>query len=121
MVVDFESALFGNPDLPFLDFGIVEFLDVAALHTHQVIVVTALVKLKHRLAGFKMMAHQQARLLELRENAVNCGQAGIRAFFDEFLVDVFGREVADLAFFKQLKYSQPRQRGFEAYGFEVAG
>jgi hypothetical protein len=29
--------------------------------------------------------------------------------------------MADVAFLEQLEDAQPRQRGFEAYGFEVAG
>ena len=121
VVVDPEAALFGNFGLALFDIGVVELLDAPALQAYQVVVVPALVELVDRLAAFEMMPHQQPRLLELRQHAVHRRQAGVGAFLEQYFVDVFGRQMAHLAFLEQLEDAQPRQRRFEADGLEIAG
>lgn len=77
MVVDIESAVFGNLGLPLLDFRIVELFDLAALQAYQMIVVTAFIQFEYCLAAFEVVAHQQSRLFELRQDTVHRGQANV--------------------------------------------
>jgi dihydroxyacetone kinase DhaKLM complex PTS-EIIA-like component DhaM len=80
VVVDREAAFLGDAVLAFLDFGVEEFLDLAALQADQMVVVVALVEFEHRLVAVEMMADQQSGLLELGEHAINRGQPDILAF-----------------------------------------
>src|SRR5687767_14906867 len=94
---------------------------MAACHAHDMIVVSALLQLENGLAAFEMVAHEQPRLLELGEDAVYGGEAGVRAFLEQRFVHVLCGEVAYGAFLEDLEDAQPRHRGFEADGFEVRG
>ena len=47
--------------------------------------VAAVVQLEHRLAAFEVVAHQQARLLELREHAIHRRESRIGAFLGQIL------------------------------------
>ena len=76
--------------------------------------VAALVELEHRLAGLEVLARQQPGLLELRQHAVDGGEADVDAFGEQRLVDVLGREVAHLARLEQLEDLAPGQRRLEA-------
>jgi hypothetical protein len=110
VLADLEPALAGDSGLALLDLGIEEFLDAAALQAHQVIVVAALIELKHRLARFEVMPYQQACLLELRQHAIHRRQPHVQTFGQQLLVDVFGSQVPDLALLKQVDDLEPRQR-----------
>ncbi len=78
------------------------------------VVVAALVQLEDRLAGLEMLAREQAGLLELREHAVDGGEADVDALGDERLVDVLGGQMAHLARLEELEDLAPRQRRLEA-------
>jgi len=119
VITDSEAAVLGYLYLPLFDFRIVKLFNVSALNAHEVIVMPALVEFEHGFASFKVMAHQQSGLLELRQYTVHSSESGIRAFVQQLSVYVLRGEVADLAFLKQLEYAQPWQRGFQPYGFEV--
>lgn len=80
MVVNFEPAILGHFLLPLFDLGVEEFLNVAALYTHQMVVMSTLVQLEDGFPAFEVMAYQQSRLLELGEHAVDRGEAGVGAF-----------------------------------------
>ena len=121
VVVYPETTLFGNPGLALFDIGVVELLDAPALQAYQMVVMAALIEFVNRFAAFEMVAYQQARLLELNQHAVHCCQAAVGAFLEQYFVDVFGGQVAHLAFLEQLEDAQPRQRGFQADGLEIAG
>ena len=110
VLADLEPALAGDSGLALLDLGIEEFLDAAALQAHQVIVVAALIELKHRLARFEVMPYQQARLLELRQHAIHRRQSHVQTFRQQLLVDVLGSQVPDLALLEQVDDLEPRQR-----------
>src|SRR6266850_3414511 len=114
VAVQLEAALARHLVLPALDLGVVELLDTPALQADEMVVVAALVQLEHRLAGLEMLAREQPGVLELREHAVNGGEADVDAFGDEHLVDVFGRKVAHLARLEQLEDLAARQRRLEA-------
>src|ERR1700704_6584429 len=83
VVVDLEAALLGDLVLALLDLGVVELLHAAALKAHQVVVVAALVQLVDRLAALEVVAHQQPRLLELREDAVDRGEPDVGMSLEE--------------------------------------
>ena len=121
MVVDFKTARGSHFRLAFLDFRVVEFLDVAALHAHQMIVVAALIELENGFVRFKVMADQQARLLKLQQHAVHRGEAGVGAVFLQQFVDFFSRQVAHRAFLKEFEDAQARQSGFKAAGLQIFG
>jgi len=121
MLVDREPALLGDCDLAFFDGRVVELFDAPALQAYQMIVVAALVEFVNRLAGFEMVPHQQPRPLELRQHAVDRRQAGVGAVLEQYFVDIFRGQVAQVAFLEQLEDAQSRQRGFKAYGLEIAG
>ena len=76
--------------------------------------VPALVQLEHRLAGLEMLPRQQSGMLELRQHAVNRGEADVDAFGDERLVDVLGGKMAHFARLEELEDLAARQRRLEA-------
>ena len=65
--------------LALLDLRVVELLDAAALQADEVVVVAALVQLEHGLAGLEVVADEQPGLLELRQHAVDRGEADVEA------------------------------------------
>ena len=121
MILDTEAARLGDLDLPLLDIGIVELLDVAAFDTHDVIVVPALFQFEHRLAAFEVMTNEEPSLLELRQHAIHGREPGVGALLEQRLVHVFGREVPHVAFFEYFEDAKPRQRRLQADRFEVGG
>src|SRR5688572_5910413 len=121
MIVDPETALLRNGDLPALDLRIVEFLDVPALHADEVIVVSALVQFENRLAALKMVAYEEPCLLELGKHAVDRCEPRFGAFLAQNSVHLLGGEMAYRAFFEKFQYAQPWQRGLEPDGLQVAG
>ena len=102
MLVNGKAALARNALLAPFDFGIVEFFDPAALHTHEVIVVPALVQLEHRFAALKMMAFEQAGLFELGEHPINRGQTDIDAVLHEQAIDIVGTHVPQAGTLEEL-------------------
>lgn len=114
-----KTAFLGNLGLALFNFRVVKFFHLPALQAYQMIMVAAAFELKHRLAAFKMVTLQQARLLELCQYPVNGGDAGIFAFADQGLVNIFRRQMPYRTFLEQVEDSQPWQRGLEADGFEV--
>src|SRR3984957_2916055 len=71
----------------------------------------ALVELEDRHPVLEMMARDQTRRLELRQNAVNGGEPDVLVRIEEGAVDVFGRKMAcGGAALENLENFQPRQR-----------
>src|SRR2546430_7147744 len=114
MAVQREAARTRDLVLAPLDLGVVELLDATALQAHEVVVVAAFVQLEHGLAGLEVLAREQARLLELREHAIDRGEADVDAFGDERLVDILGGEVAHLAGLEELEDLAARERRLDA-------
>src|SRR5262245_33181586 len=121
MAAQLEAALLGDLVLALLDVRVVELLDAAALQADEVVVVPALVQLEHRLAGLEVLARKQPGLLELREHAVDGGEADVEALAEQLLVDVLGGEVAHLARLEELEDLAPGQRRLEAALLEALG
>jgi hypothetical protein len=59
------------------------------------IVVPALVEFEDGLAGFEVVTGEEARLLELRQHAVDRGEADVEAFRKQLAIDVLRGEMAD--------------------------
>jgi hypothetical protein len=85
------------------------------------VVVMTFVQLEDGLAGFEVMTDQQTRLLELREHAVDGGEADVEPFVEKLAVDVFRREVPHLRRLEQVDDLEPRHGGLEAGILQVAG
>ena len=118
MVGDGKAFGFGHGVLAFFDFGVVKLFHLAAVQADQVVVVLALVQLKHRFTALKLAALQNTGLLKLRQHPVHRGQAHIGAFLEQHPKDVFRRHMALAAALEDFQYLQPRQRGLEAGAFE---
>src|SRR2546429_8979984 len=114
MAVQREAARTRDLVLAPLDLAVVELLDATALQAHEVVVVAAFVQLEHRLAGLEGLAREQAGLLELREDAIDRGEADVDAFGEKRLVDILGGEVPYLARLEQLDNLAARERRLEA-------
>jgi len=65
MLTDFKSSVIGNGMLTLFNLVIAEFFDMSALQAYDVVVMAALVQLKHCFSAFKVMTNQQPGLLEL--------------------------------------------------------
>jgi len=65
------------------------------------------------------MAHQQARLLELRENSIDRRQSDIQALGKQLLVNVFGGQVPDFARLEKIDDLEPWQRRLQSGVLEV--
>src|SRR2546430_3290414 len=94
VVVDREAAVLGDLDLALLDVGVVELLHAPALQAYEVVVVAALVELVDRFAALEVVAHEQPRLLELREHAVDRSEPDVGVLLEELAIHVFRREMA---------------------------
>jgi hypothetical protein len=66
-----KAALFSGFVLKGFNIIITKLFNAATLHAHNMVVMAALVKLKHGFAAFKVVAHQEACLFKLCEYAVN--------------------------------------------------
>ena len=88
-------------------------------HDRDMVVVRAFVQLVHRLAGFKVMAHQNASLLKLGEHAVDRGQADIDFFGQQQTVDVFCAEMTGAAALEQIEDFQAGASGLQANILEM--
>jgi hypothetical protein len=60
------------------DLGIVEFLDASAVDAHQMIVVLPGTEFENSFARFEIVTFEEARLFELRENAIHGRQANVK-------------------------------------------
>jgi hypothetical protein len=116
---DLEAALLGDGVLALFDRFVVELFHAAAIEAHQVVVVRAGVQLEDGLAGFEVVAVQQAGLLELGQHAVDGGQAHVHIVGQQDLVDVLGGQVAHFAVLENIQDFHAWQRGFQAAGLQI--
>ena len=119
MVLQDPALVLGDHLLAALDLGVVELLDAAARCANEVVVVRAFIELVDRLAAFEVAALQNAGLLELREHAVDGGQADVGAVFEQHAKHVLGRHVALFARLENLQNLQAGQGGLQAGAFEL--
>jgi len=119
VVTDREPQPLGDRGLPLFDTGIHELFDAAAVQTHDVIVVRAVIELEDGHAILEVMPGDEARRLKLRENAIDGGQSDVLIAVEEGAIDVFGRKMARGAAFENFQNLEARQRYFQAGFAEV--
>lgn len=90
MLLNGEAALGGNFFLAGFNGAVIKLLDVPALQADDVVMVFAMVELEYGFPAFKVMAYQQAGMLELGEYAVNRGEADIFPAAMQDVVNIFG-------------------------------
>lgn len=121
MVVNSETAFGGSFFLARLDGRIKELLNPAALQTHYMVMVLALVEFKHRLAALEVVPHQQSGLLELGQHTVNRGQPHIVSACQQSFVYILRTQMVLVALLKQAQYLKPRQGRFQSGILEMIG
>ncbi len=119
MVGNVKAFELGDILLALLDLCIKKFFDLAAVKTHQVVMVLAFVEFKNRFAAFKVAAREKPGLLELGQHPVHRRQTHIRSVFQKDPKHVFGGHVPLRTFLENFQNLQARQSGFEARAFEL--
>jgi outer membrane protein assembly factor BamE len=114
VIADFEAQAFRYRVLAFFDTAVHELFDLAAVNTHDVIVVPTLIELEHRHAAFEMMASDETGGLELGQYAIHRGEADVFVGYQQLLVDVFRAHVARRSIGQNVEDFQSWQRHFEA-------
>ncbi len=94
VIANFEPQPLRHRMLTFFDAAIHELFDTAAVNTHDVIVVGALVQFEHRHAALEMMARDEAGRFELGQDTVDGGESDVLVGYQELLVDVLRAHVA---------------------------
>jgi hypothetical protein len=118
MVLKTETTRLGNAALAGFNVCIKKLFYPTAGEAHQMVVVCALIQLKHGFADFKVVARQNAGLLKLHEHAINGGKADVGAFIEHAAVNVFGAQMALGAVLKNLQNFDSGLSGFEAAVFD---
>jgi len=115
-----DDKAFGERDslLALFNFSIVEFFNFAAIEAHHVIVVLSLIEFVDGFAAFKMVAAQNARLLELGQHPVNSGKANVGVLGQQMAKHIFRGHVALNAFLENLQDFQARQGDLQTGTFE---
>ena len=103
VVGDGKAFGFGDRVLAFFDFGVVKLFDLAAVQADQMVVVFALVQLKHRFTALKLAALQNAGLLKLHQYAVDSGQTNIGTLLQRETVNVLGTHMPLPAFLEKFQ------------------
>jgi len=119
MVADREPQPLGDGRLPLFDTGIHELFDAAAVQTHDVIVMRAVIELEDGHAILEVMPRDESRRLKLRQNAVDGGQSDVLIAVEERAIDVFGRKMPRSAALENFQDLESRQRDFQAGFAEV--
>ena len=121
VILQGKSALGGRNLLPPFDFGIEKLFDATTLKAYQVIVMLALIELKHRLSGLEIGSFEQTRLLELGQNTVDGGQPDIFIDRNQLTIDVLGTHVTLATGVKDIENLEPRQRGLQTGILQICG
>jgi outer membrane protein assembly factor BamE len=99
--------------LELLDFLVGEFHHGAGFEADHVIVVWPDLELEDRMPAGEVMADDQAHLLELREYAIDGGEADILAGSRQPAVQLFGTDMLGSAFAERFEDPQSRPRRLE--------
>src|SRR5258708_11790259 len=113
MFTDREPQAGGDRFLPLFYARVDELFDLAAVHADDMIVVRALIELEYRHAVLEMMARDQAGRFELRQHAIDRGEADVLGRAEQPPVDLFGRHVAGDPALEYLEDLQARQRDLQ--------
>jgi len=121
VILDGEPTLPGDALLALFDLGVKELFHPTALQADQMVVVLALVELKHGLAGFEIVTFQQTCLFELCQHAIDGCQADVLVVLDQLAIDIFGGQVLLFGILEQFQDFEPGMSGLEADVLEAAG
>ena len=77
MVLDFEAKPHRGGQLPFLDRDIDELFDMTTVHTDDMVMMRALIELKHRHPIRKMVANDEPRRLKLGQHPVHRAETDV--------------------------------------------
>ena len=99
--------------LALFDAAIHELFHLAAVNTHDVIVMSALVQLENRHAALEMMAGHQAGRFELGQHAIHRCKSDVFVGYQKLLVDILGAHVARGAVGENVENFETRQRNFQ--------
>jgi hypothetical protein len=113
VVLDLEVVLVRDGHLLFLDACVHELLDPAACEAHEVVVMRPFIDFEHRRHAVEVVPGHEAGRLELREHAIDGGEADVLVRFEQVLVDVLGAHVPGLCAAQDLEDLDPRQRDLE--------
>lgn len=116
---ELEAEFPGLLALAPLDDLIAEFRDIAAPQANHVIVVFAAFQLEDGMTALEMVADDESRRLELRQDAVDGGQTDFFATFHEPAINLFGGEVAIRAAFQHLEDLQAGQGDLQSGASQI--
>src|SRR6185312_6632545 len=114
VIADIESEAPRDRRLPLLDSRVHELLDAAAIEAHDVIVMRALIELEDGHAVLEMMACDEPRGLELRENAIYRRESDVLVRVEKRPVDVLRREMPRRAALENLEDLETGNRDLQA-------
>jgi len=114
VVADLEPEAIRHRRLPLLDATVNELLDLAAVKTHDMVVVSTLVQLENGHPVLEMMSGDEAGSLELREHAVHRREADVLVGLEQLLVNRFRTLVPRRAILENLEDLETGQGHLEA-------
>ena len=100
--------------LPFFDAAVHELFHPAAVDTHDMIVVCALIQLEYRHAAFEMVARNQSGGFELSQNPIHRGETNILVGYQQLFINVLCAHMTGGAVRENVEDFQTRQRNLEA-------
>ena len=89
MIDQLEIGFFRSFVLQAFNFVIRELDDIAALNTHHVVVMFALVHFENRMAAFEVVPLNEPGCLELGQHPIYRGQTDILPRGEQLLVNIF--------------------------------
>ncbi len=119
VILNRETAFFGNRILAFFDLGIVKLFHSAAFDAHQMVVMLAVVDFENGLAGFEEVAFEQTGLFKLGQDAIDRGQANVHVLRQQHAIDVFCRHVPLRALLEEFENLEAGKSGFEPHVLEA--
>jgi hypothetical protein len=114
-----ESVLLRDRALPFFDDLVDKFLDPAAMHANDVIMMHASFQFKDSLAALKVMTANKSRRLELGKGTINCGQPDLFPCLKQLPVDSLGSQVMPFNVFEEFEHFEPGQGGLQTRILEM--
>lgn len=125
MIHELVSVAFGNRKLRPFNFRVNKLNDLAAAHTHEMVMVRTLFELIERTVTVKMVTHEDIGRLKLLQNAVHRCQTDIFTHLHKLPVDVFGRKMTALTTFlrallEKFKDAQARSSCFKTDTLEFS-
>jgi len=88
MILDVVLHPGRDRSLALFDAGVHELFDLAAVQTHDVVVMLAFVELEHSGRALEMMTAHEAGGFELRQNSIDRRKSNVFVRLEKMLVDV---------------------------------